>query len=99
MGNGQDGGATVSIFQIVDATESEKYWPMGWLSTLAEAGEAVSCGPDDFGNPMGRDETLTIEIRERAAGWAPMQVGQTVLRKTWNREYPEDGDPFWKKAK
>ena len=89
----------MSIFEIVDVTDEETYWPLGWFATLAEAGEAISCGPADFGNPMDRDESMTVEIRERAAGWAPMQTGIVVMRKQWTREYPEDGEPFWKEAK
>jgi len=87
-----------TIFELVEVTEEETYWPLGVFLTLDDAKLEIGGTPDDFGNPLDRDECCVVEIRERKIGWHPLQVGKTVHRKAWNMEYPEDADSYWKEC-
>ena len=91
----------MSIFEIVEASDDETYWPLGVFASLSDAAEAIALGPEDFGNPLDRDDSITIEIRERTFGWNPCETGKVVMKKTWTHDWPEDGegDAIWREVK
>ena len=92
-----EAAARTIIYELVDCTNEETYWPLGLFATRADAIEAIAGGPASFGNPTDRDEAITVEIRERTLGWAPLKVGKAVLRKTWVLVFPDDdSDSHWK---
>lgn len=87
------------IYEIVDTTGDETYYTMGLYLSLDDAIEDIAGGPDKFGNPYERDESCTLEVRKRQLGWQPMLVGETVAKRSWVMQYPEDADAHWEEVK
>jgi len=88
-------GAPCSVFEAVDATNEEQYWPLGIWMTLQDALTAlrvddpktIGCNDaDDF------EEYRLIEIRERKTGWCG--AGTVVSKMEWRETYDEASDEF-----
>jgi hypothetical protein len=84
-----------AVYEIVDATDDEVYWPLGMFTSLESAKQALdkcSC-PDDLSrNLYESDEFCRIEIRERNIGWGG--VGKCVLVQEWVSKYNEGRDEY-----
>ncbi len=81
------------VYEIVDATSDEQYWPLGIFPTLAEATAALSgCREPPSDNA---EEFCRIEVRERAVGWG--DLGKCVHVQEWVSYYDELADEWkWK---
>jgi hypothetical protein len=83
-----------SVFEVVDASNDETFFPLAIYTSLEDAKAAIAgddpndtgcCAHDDW------EDFVTLEIRERAIG--PSGHGKCVHRVTWSRGY--DAGPEW----
>lgn len=86
--------ATGSVFEVVDATDDEQYFPVGIFATLAEAEkELAACkDPSDVGTPLDYDDFFAVEIRERKLGWHDHWT--VAKRVEWKQTYDEAADEY-----
>ena len=84
----------MSVFELVDATSEETWYPLGLWATLDEAMRALaSCkDPDDFGSPCDSEDYFAVEIRERRYGWTDQ--GKTIFTQKWRQKYDETEDEY-----
>ena len=86
------------VYEVVDATDDERYYTQGVFLSLAEAIKEIETGVDPANLPDSEvDEYFKIEIRERKIGWS--SDGKTVYTREWTSEYNEDLDEYEWKAK
>lgn len=85
-----------SIFEVVDNTDDERYFPVGVFPTLAEAVAAVQghASPWNLCQASLDCDFVRIEVRERAFGLAPLDCGKLVKAWEWARRYDGDLDEF-----
>lgn len=91
---------TGSVFEVVDATGDEIYWPLGIWPTLSDAIASLEgCDdPNDFGchDHDDHDECCVVEIRERGIGWSGEGKAMATLR--WTNRYDESTDEIvWRR--
>lgn len=74
-------------FEVVDATDDERYWPMGIWMTLSQAMSATSGETPDMVLSDYDDDSdcVIIEIRRREFGYSG--AGRVVHRITFNRTF------------
>jgi hypothetical protein len=93
----------MNIFEIIDATDDEAYYPIGLFTSLEDALAAIESKPRPWElceNAMFHGESATIEIRKRKIGIATLESGQIVWEKTWVNKYNEDEDDnLWEESK
>ncbi len=89
----------MKIYEAVDSTSDELYFPIGiWLS-LEEAVAAFDTEdaeeiPDESGH---REDSLIVDIRERDVGFSGF--GRSVKKIEWSGAYKEDSDEYvWSKV-
>jgi hypothetical protein len=77
-----------SVFEVVDISNDEHYWPLGVFPSLHAALCALD-GMDPDGLPIERssEDYCRIEIRERAYGWS--EEGRRVAVIEWDKKYNE----------
>jgi len=78
------------IFELVDATDDERYYTLGLFLTLAEAMAEIQ--GDEPPNHDNENESPLLEVRRRPLGFHP-HAYTTVATRQWVRLYPECGDP------
>ena len=80
-------------FEVVDATDDERYWPMGIFPTLDVAILATSgAAPDMVPNHSSESsdyDCFKIEIRRREFGFS--ETGKVVHRITFSRTFDHEG--------
>lgn len=88
----------LTIYEIVDASSDEQYFPLGTFLTLEQAlkelDKATAEGPysvshefsDSYGDP------LIVEIRERKIGWS--EEGKLVFYRLIEEVYDEEKDEY-----
>ena len=85
------------IYEVVDTTNDELYFPMGLFLSLDEAKAAILNGATDSESPMteygGEGDCEQIEIREREIGWSEQGVTKFTLNR--QNKYDEEGDANW----
>lgn len=85
------------IYEMVDATDYEQYYPLGLWLDLNDAIKAVEVidDPTDLGSDGHIEEYAKVEIRERKNGWCGH--GQKVYVREWVGDYPDDdSDMVWR---
>jgi len=84
-----------SVFEIVDVTSDELYFPLAVFLTLEEAVAAILSVPNDqqICNEYNGDEGYEIiEVRYRAIGFS--ENGKPVFRVQRNSVYDENTDEY-----
>lgn len=89
-----------SVFELVDVTDEEMYYPLGiWLS-LEEAIAVVDQCKDDpaaLPSPIEYEEYAKVEIRERRIGWSENNLA--VFERKWVKDYDAAQDKYcWRRA-
>jgi len=79
------------IFEVIDATDDERYYTLGLFLTEAEALAVL----DTEEPPSNEDDpdSVTIEVRCRPLGYHP-HAYTTIAERTWVRNY-DDTLPDW----
>lgn len=79
------------IYEVVDCTDDERYYPLGVYLDKQEAIDVLKCEepPHNEDDP----EAVSIEVRERPLGFHPHQF-KTVAERQWVRTYGDEG-PEW----
>jgi hypothetical protein len=87
---------TNRVYEIVDASNDETYWPLGMFLTLDDAVLAIDTDYLESGSPLHEDrfdsEYITIEIRERAIGLSRNE--KVVWSRSWSQQYSVDTDEY-----
>lgn len=85
---------TGSVFEMVDATDDEQYFPLGIWLTLESAMAALDeCKePDDVGSDGCHDDYCKVEIRQHGIGWSGH--GKKVYQREWISKYDEAKDEY-----
>ena len=83
-----------SVFEVVDVTDEETYFPLGIYPTLEAAIAFVELAGD---NPLSlgptmdyHEEYARVEIRERQFG--PGESGKCVWTRKWSEAWSDDGE-------
>lgn len=82
----------MTIYEIRDVSDDERYYPVGLFATLAEAIAAIEAQaePWDLSDQADNTECVSLEIRERRLGLAPLYAGKAVWKRAWNYVLNED---------
>ena len=83
-----------SVFELVDCTDDEQYYPLGHWLTLAEALTALNecLSPVDLCSDGCHEDCCIVEIREHKIGWSGH--GKKVYEREWASEYNEAKDEY-----
>jgi len=76
---------------VVDATDEERYWPMGVFLNEAEAMAVLDAVEPP--NNEGEHEAVTFEVRRRKTGFAPHDYTK-IAERTWVHDWTEER-PVW----
>ncbi len=79
------------IYEVVDATDDERYWPLGVFLSRDAAMSLLDGAEPPFNDD--EPESVTVEVRSRLIGFHPHQR-EIIASRTWVREY-EDDKPDW----
>ena len=80
------------VFEVVDASDEEVFYPLGVFREFADARLAMSWKtPADLCDEVPEQYAI-IEVRRRKIGWSGM--GRTVLRIEWAKVYCEAKDEY-----
>jgi len=84
-----------SVFEIIDQTNDEMYWPLAVFPTLKDAKEAISDWPNDdhISEFNYEDEFEVIHIVERKLGWSG--AGRVVYKLERITTYNEEEDEYY----
>lgn len=83
-----------SVFEVIDQTNEEMFYPLGIFPTLKEAKEAVlNIKKDERISFYSEDYYEKIEIKEREMGWT--EEGKTVFILECEEVYDEKDDEFY----
>ena len=89
--------STGPVFELVDCTDDENYFPMGLFISLEDALAQVR----DLNEPPTDDpeEFVRMEVRKRQMGKLRLwDNGKTVATIKWTQDYIESrGDWVWRK--
>lgn len=82
------------VFEVVDATDEEQYWPLGMFLTESDVLAVL-----DAKEPPNNDhehDAVTIEVRSRNIGFAPHDYTK-IASRTWVWDYAAEDDfaPTW----
>jgi len=82
------------VFEMVDATDDEQYFPIGIWLTLESAMTALNeCkDPDDVGSDGCHEDYFKVEIRQHQIGWSGH--GKLVYQREWTNNYDEAKDEY-----
>lgn len=79
------------IYEVVDITDEEIYYPIGVFLTAQEAIEAIKWNPAPWHLcEMASEGFARIAIKQRKLGLDPMQTGKTVATFEWVEDYEND---------
>jgi hypothetical protein len=82
------------IYEVIDASDDEMYWPMALYLNKEEAiQKCENLLPDDWDSPGYIDDYAKLEIRERPIGWMT-SIGDIVFTVEWEKKYNEETDEF-----
>ena len=83
-----------AVYEAVDSTDDERYFPLGIFLTLDEARDAVLLTPpDDLPDDRDQnDDVCRVDVYERKFGMHG--AGKRVFRVRWERTYDEAGDEY-----
>ena len=82
----------MKIYEVVDATNNETYYPLALYLILDEAISSIeNITPDEWNSDGYIDDYTKIEVRERSLGWRS-EVGDVVFILEWNKVYNEETD-------
>jgi len=85
------------VWELVDESHDEIYWPIGIFRDAVEASLAVGRVIDQTGVPPceGRNDAdvITLALRQRRFGLHA--VGDLVWRRHWLRAWDTDGVAVW----
>lgn len=83
------------VFEVVDTSNDEMYYPMGIFLSLEDAKKEVLEGAEDHESPMteygSEGDYEQIEVRERKVGWSPY-IERTVFKIVRENRYQENSD-------
>lgn len=99
----EEGSFPATIFEIIDATSDEAYYPIGLFLSLEDAVAQIEGRPRPWElceNAMFDGESAAIEIRKRGIGINTLQNGEIVWSRKWVNKYNEDEDDnLWEETK
>lgn len=87
---------TGSVFEVVDCTEGDVYYPVGHWRTLKEAIASLdkhNDSPDGLCSESMHEDRCHIEIREHAIG-GKSGYGKKVYERKWRLAYQEATDLY-----
>ena len=79
------------IFEVVDASDDERYYSLGVFLTKDEAMACLNADEP----PCDGEESVTIEVRQRKIGWHPHDSIQ-IASRNWTQSYDDESDEKWK---
>jgi len=85
-----------SVYEVVDCTSEETFYPLAIYLTLDDAIAACMVdSPEEIGcvDHDEWDDSVRIEIRERRVG--PSGHGRSVWTFAWNYSYDADDEKIW----
>ena len=83
-----------TIFEVIDRTDDEMYYPLGIFLTLEAAKKEIIDYPkDERISEFSQEEFEEIAIIERKIGWSGN--GETVFTLERNEYYSDDDDEFY----
>ena len=88
--------ATGSVYEIVDCTSEELFYPLGIYLTLDDALAAVMVdSPEQVGcvDHDEWDQSVQMEIRERCIG--PSGHGTALWDITWSFSFDAEDEKLW----
>ena len=87
-------GDLFSVYEVVDSTDDDRYFPLGMFLTLNHAkDEAILTTPDDLPDDRDQnDDVCRVDIYERKLGMSG--AGKRVFRVEWERVYDEKADEY-----
>ncbi len=88
-----------SVYEVVDCTSEEIFYPLGIYPTIDAALAAVMVdSPEEVGcfDHDEWDECVRMEIRERAFG--PSGHGKAVWHITWSLSYDATDEKLWARS-
>lgn len=89
-------GSPCSIFELVDCTNDETYYPIGLYLDLAEAIRDATHG--DSPPSDDAEDYAELEIRERTIGFCGWgNNGKKVATIKWRQELDEEDDWAWQR--
>lgn len=90
------------VFEVIDATDDEMYYPLGVFLSQKEAVAAIKKSEDED-NPismwagMSDSDNETIKVRKRKVGWS--EGGDCVLTINRKIHYDEENDKYvWRRV-
>ena len=86
------GDFIMAVYEVVDSTSDEMYFPLGMYLTLQEAIAAIERAATDSDYPISEhaDEYEKINVIERGFGWGI--DGKTVYKFERTAQWSDDGD-------
>jgi hypothetical protein len=82
-----------AVYEVVDATDPEIYWPLGMFLTRESAMQAITVDdPDSIRGGGSLDDFRVMEVRERKIGFGEHR--NVVGKMTWTSEYDEAKDEY-----
>ena len=87
----------MTIYEVTDTTDEERYYPIGLFLSLADAIWAIDAeyAPWELCELAGEyvDEA-TIEIRERETGIHTRDTGKLLWSRSWYKRYDDATDDY-----
>jgi hypothetical protein len=82
------------VYEVIDVTDDEMYFPVGVWLNLEEALEALDGieNPQELTDSYDDGESCVYEVRARKVGFGEM--GTRVKRIAWTMEYDERADLY-----
>lgn len=77
-----------AVFEVVDASDEEKYYPLGIYLDEAEALAVLDADAPPYNDDD--PESVVVEVRRRPTGFHPHAFA-VIATRTWVRDY-ETGD-------
>lgn len=87
-------------FEIVDCTDEDRYYTLGFANSLREAVgmiEACEVPPPISHGDMDWDEYCSVEIRFHKIGWGGhlRGHGESVWKRSWKKVWNGDDEQNW----
>lgn len=86
------------VYELVDATSDEVYYPLGIFEDLAglvrDLGKYNPNDLDEFDS--SQDGYYRVEVRKRVIGWKNSEFAPVLIIE-WTADYDDD-EPVWKRV-
>jgi hypothetical protein len=81
----------MNIYELVDATNDEMYYPLAIYLTMEDALKNARTPPDVWNSDGYIDDYAKLEIRERPVGWSAEMIEVKFIIE-WENLYDEEID-------